>query len=397
MPLTLKLTFNKDRVKKSGEARIYLRITIDRQTKPMKLDFYWPTDKINEDKGLLLQRYPEDPDVQRRNLQVKNRINDITDIETQYSLRRRILTIELLFRDIGFYKRRMTLVKWMEYKIMDRFNDGEIEVGTKKNGFSTIDTLKSFRKSAYIDDVNKTWLTKYASWLRKKGNAPGTIWGRIKDIKAYLSYAEREVMLVVDTDYRNYQNSPPETDTVFLNQRELNLLFNLVDNVEITPLQRKVLMAFLFQCTTSLRISDVYRANSEWNLDPDALQFIPKKGSKKRVKKLVVPIMPGAKTFIGNLNGMYFNLPTEQEYNRSLKEIALKAGIHKNLSSHAGRHTYGYLFMKYIGNMKALQMIMGHKSPNTTQRYAHLEDQDLFNAVMKMQREINISSLKKAE
>lgn len=396
MPLTHKLTWNKTRVKKNGETRVYLRITIDRDVKPMKLDFYWPADKINEEKGILNPRYLEDPDVQRRNLQVKNKVNDITDIETQYSLRRKILTIPLLFRDIGFYKRRMTLTQWMKFKIDERFNDGEIEESTKKNGLSTVESLKEFRTKIYIDEVNKGFLSKYAAWLQKGGSGPGNIWSRIKDIKAYLHWAEQEVMLVVDADYKNYSNTAPDNETVFLNQRELNLLFDLVDGGKLTGTQRRVLMAFLFQCTTSLRISDVYNANSDWILDSRMLQFIPKKGAKRRNKRLVVPIMPGAKLFINNLQGKFFTLPTQQEYNRTLKEIAGIAGIHKNLTSHVGRHTYGYLFMKYIKNVKALQMILGHSSVNVTQRYAHLEDDDLFDAVMDMQREMNLSLLKKA-
>lgn len=396
MPLTYKLTYNKDRVKKSGEVRVYLRITIDRNTKPMKLDFYWPASKINEDKGILLARYPQDPHVDGKNLIIKNRLKEITEIEIQYSLRKRILTIHHLFRDIGFYRQRVTLVSWMLMKVNERFDDHEIELGTKKNCLATIETIKAFRKNTLVDEVNKEWLVKYAAFLRKGGTAIGTVWGRIKDIKTYLVYAEKEVMLVVDQDFHTYQNTPPETDTVFLNQRELNILFDLIDDTRLTGLQRSVLMAFLFQCVTSLRISDVYRANSAWTLDPKFLQFIPKKGAKRRNKKLSVPIMPGAKGFIENMRGQFFNLPTEQEYNRSLKEIAAIGDIYKNLSSHVGRHTYGYLFMKYIGNLKALQLIMGHQSPNTTNRYAHLEDQDLYDAVIKMQGAINISHLKKA-
>ena len=396
MPLTYKLTYNKDRVKKSGEVRVYLRITIDRNTKPMKLDIYWPADKINEEKGILLARYLNDPHVHGKNLIIKNRLKEITEIEIQYILRKRILTLHHLFRDIGFYKQRTTLVSWMLMKVNERFNDHEIEVGTRKNCLATIESVKSFRENTLLDEVNKEWLTKYAAFLRKGGTSEGTIWGRIKDIKTYLVYAEKEVMLLVDQDFHSYKNTPPETDTVFLNQRELNILFDLVDDSRLTGLQRRVLMAFLFQCVTSLRISDVYRANSEWLIDPRFMRFIPKKGMKHRVKKISVPVMPGAQGFIENINGKFFNLPTEQEYNRSLKEIAIIGHIYKNLSSHVGRHTYGYLFMKYMGNLKALQMIMGHRSPNTTNRYAHLENDDLYDFSVKMAGAVNISYLRKA-
>lgn len=396
MPLTIKLTYNKARIKPSGETRVYLRITLNRQTKPLKLDFYWPAQKINLAKGILLPRTTDDPDVENRNLQIKNKINDITEVEIQYSLKRRILTIDMLLKDLGFFKLRMTLEKWMKFKVNERFNTGEIQKGTMKNHCSTIDAISQFQAGVHIDEINKAWLTKYYAWHRKRGNGHNLTWNRIKDVKSYLALAEKEAMLVIDSDFRNYANTPSRTETTFLNMRELNLMFDLSNQVSLSQTQQNVLNAFLFQCTTSLRISDVYRANSEWNIEPDCLRFIPKKGARRRLKRLVVPIMPAAKPFIENLKGKFFNLPSEVEYNRTLKEIAAMAGIYKSISSHVGRHTFGHIFCKYIGNMKALQLIMGHSSINTTNRYAHLENEDLFDAVMKLQTEINIHTLKKA-
>lgn len=96
-----------------------------------------------------------------------------------------------------------------------------------------------------------------------------------------------------------------------------------------------VLRAFLFTCFTSLRISDVYRINSDWRVDENYIDFIPKKNHKKK-KWLVVPIMPMANQFVIDRQGMYFNLPSEQEYNRTLKEIAEKVNIGKRLTSHVG-------------------------------------------------------------
>jgi len=84
-----------------------------------------------------------------------------------------------------------------------------------------------------------------------------------------------------------------------------------------------------------------------------------------------------AKNFVQNMLGIYFDLPSEQEYNRTLKDIARVAEINKKLSSHVGRHTFGYLYMTTIGNLKGLQEILGHSKIETTERYAHLDDEYL--------------------
>src|SRR3546814_971123 len=100
-----------------------------------------------------------------------------------------------------------------------------------------------------------------------------------------------------------------------------------------------------------------------------------------------------AKALIDESLKEFFQLPSEQEYNRTLKELAAKADIRKNLTSHVGRHTFGYLYMTRVGNLFALKEIMGHSSIVTTQRYAHLDDEYDFNQMLKLRSEEHTSEL----
>jgi site-specific recombinase XerD len=130
----------------------------------------------------------------------------------------------------------------------------------------------------------------------------------------------------------------------------------------------------------------VYRVNGSWRITEGYLDFIPKKNEKKK-KWIHIPIMPAAYFFIKNTAGKYFELPSQAEYNQSLKEIASAAGIAKNITSHYGRHTYGHIYMVTIGNIHALKEIMGHSKLETTDRYAHLDDQYKTDSVMRLQEE----------
>src|SRR5690606_13617017 len=99
------------------------------------------------------------------------------------------------------------------------------------------------------------------------------------------------------------------------------------------------------------------------------------------VKILIATI---AKEFISTTLNQFFKLPTQQEYNRTLKDIAVLAGIKKRLTSHVGRHTFGYLFMTSVGDIYALKEIMGHSKIETTQKYAYLDEEYKLEQVVKV-------------
>src|SRR5690606_8959183 len=102
---------------------------------------------------------------------------------------------------------------------------------------------------------------------------------------------------------------------------------------------------------TSLRVSDLYRAGSDWMVSDNLLVFTQHKNRNRKPKIVRVPLNTIAKSLVDDARQKFFELPTEQEYNRTLKELAAKADIRKNLTSHVGRHTFGYLYMTAVGNI----------------------------------------------
>jgi integrase/recombinase XerD len=62
------------------------------------------------------------------------------------------------------------------------------------------------------------------------------------------------------------------------------------------------------------------------------------------------------------------------------KHRMAKLGV-QDASPHMFRHTFAANFLRKTGNMRALQLILGHKSIKTTQIYAHLSDQHLSDLI----------------
>lgn len=63
-----------------------------------------------------------------------------------------------------------------------------------------------------------------------------------------------------------------------------------------------------------------------------------------------------------------------KSFQRDIKKIALKAGISKNVTPHIMRHTFATLTLGNGASLSAVQEMLGHSDPATTQIYARLTD-----------------------
>lgn len=67
---------------------------------------------------------------------------------------------------------------------------------------------------------------------------------------------------------------------------------------------------------------------------------------------------------------------------KEINQVARDAGI-ENFTAHDLRHTFASWYVQRGGDMYRLQLILGHKGPAMTQRYAHLRVDDLREAAQK--------------
>lgn len=377
-----RLYYNPDRIKKNGDAALYLRVIIDRKRKDFKLNIDWPVSLINLKNGILMPRAKDDKDVLGYNLGIEQRKAIFNQIQVDYFVRKETLTLEKLLRDVKIYDTKECFVSYMEMERNRRYLRKEIEKKTFQNANAAKLLCIEYDKLCLFKDINERWMKGFKSFLQSKGYMASSVWSTIKIVKSYLRLASSEVQIYVDQGAINFPNPEPKTRIVYLNEEELRRLIILLD-YDLTDVQRRVLEAFLFSCFTSLRISDVFVANSLWEVQEGFLDFIPHK-TRKSGKKLRIPLLPIARALI-NKGPTYFKLPNLVQYNESLKELADKAAINKNLTSHVGRHTFGYLYMTKTQNIYGLQEILGHTKITTTQKYSHLDDDYKMESTMKIQ------------
>lgn len=379
-----RLVINHQRInQKTGEASLYLRIIIEREKKDFPLKMSWPADKIDYLAEVLLKRSKRDLDVDDYNLIIACEKAKYTEIQKVYRLRKEELTMEKLKKEVRIFDTRECFTSYIELERNRRYRRKEIEKKTWQNAHASKMSILEYDNVCLFKNIDEKWINGYKTFLRLKKYKPGTIWARLSALKTYLNLASRETMIYVNESVLSFKNPKPSVSTTFLDRKEIALLIELFDH-DLTDVQQRVLRAFLFACFTSLRISDVFAANSKWELQDGFVEFIPFKG-RKRQKSLKIPLIPIARSFIDKGVDYYFKLPNLGEYNETLKELAAKAGIAKNLTSHVARHTFGYLYMSKVENIFGLKEIMGHSKLETTERYAHLDDEYKMESTLKIQ------------
>ncbi|MBS7565123.1 phage integrase SAM-like domain-containing protein [Mucilaginibacter sp. Bleaf8] len=325
------LWFNKRRVSKTGEVSIYLQVVINGAHTEIPLKLRWPADKVDVVKGELLPKRKRDPDVDDYNLLIATEQGKHTEILRSYRLKKAYIDLDIFRREVQTFDNRESFLGFMITENKARYRDKVIEHKTFRNIKSTITLMAKFDPSWRYDTLNQKFVAKFKRYLMEQDYEPGQVWTKIRDVKAHLTIAAKEPMIFIEPDVLKFPNPQPKWRTTYLNRDELGRLVKFYAEEYMSSHWNQVLRAFLFTCFTSLRISDVYRINSDWRVDENYIDFIPKKNEKKK-KRLIVPIMPMANQFVIDSQGMYFNLPSEQEYNRTLKEIAEKVNIGKRLT-----------------------------------------------------------------
>lgn len=386
-----KLFYWKKRIRTQGDVSLYIEVYISTkgnyERDRFPLNIQWPHDKIDLENSTLQRRHKDDPDVNDYNMLIMMERAKYNEIAKVYRLSGKTLNLKELRREVRFADSNKSVVVYFELRRKEMYNRREISEQTYKNYGTTIGRIREFDEFVRFDQMSKKWMQKFKAYLKSVGNSHNTIWTRLKDVKMLLKCANDEVSIHVDPEAIAFENRYAETPTTFLNRQEMGRLLALYRKNSLREQDQNVLRAFLFSCFTSLRISDVYEANRGWMLSENFLLFTMAKNRQKKPKTIKIPISPLAKEFITDAMGRFFQLPTQQEYNRTLKDIANHEDVQisKRLTSHVGRHTFGYLFMTSVGDIFALKEIMGHSKIETTQRYAHLDEEYKLEQVLKMQ------------
>lgn len=281
---------------------------------------------------------------------------------------------------------------------------------------SLLDFQKTIGYKVEFDTINRIFNSLYTKYLIEGTNErPGVLDNtqakRIATLKAFLREMKRQKRNN-HSDFEDFQaKRDNETTLMYLTESEVQQLREL--KVKPGSTNEHVKDGFLFSVYTGIRFSD-------WaNLKPENLVLVTDENGKKiqaikftmiKVHKIVtVPLNKYAleiteKYKAYHSKGMLFPVYTNQESNRTLKNLAKEAKIddtiqevkksganrltyknakHEILTCHDGRNTFATLYLERGGRPEVLQKLMGHSQIKQTMRYVKIVEKTVISDFQK--------------
>jgi site-specific recombinase XerD len=276
----------------------------------------------------------------------------------------------------------------------------------------------------------KEYLSKYEDYLSlEKGRSQRTIKEYLRKIKFFLDWLEKNKFKKIDDEviynFRSYLNKRglslktqsyylialrnflkflqkkgkdiydpfkielpklPEREINILTDEELNKLLTSASGEDLKSLRDRAILETLF--STGLRVSELCSLNRDIDLDKKEIR-VRGKGGKIRLVFLSEIAKFYLKKYLEKRNdkepALFISLSKSSKFKRLtprgvekiIKYYAKKAGIIKKITPHTLRHQFATDLLMAGADLRAIQLLLGHKNLQTTQIYTHLTNREL--------------------
>ncbi len=298
------------------------------------------------------------------------------------------------------------------FSFAEELNQRDLSKGAISNfqkNKAVLTKLKEFYPKEILpfEALNHQFLSKYATFCRtKKLNKESTIEKNVKFFRKVINQGILEG-LISNNPTNGFRLKVVLPERTYLTLEELRAFESVrVDSAK----DQKAKDVFLFSAKYSgLRISDLVGLKVMDIQDLDSnfsyLRFRTKKTSKMQsillnpqAREFIEPYCKGKKP-TDYVFEFYKGRPTSYQdpiqeltdlkcivayYNKQLKKLAKRAGLTKHISSHVARHTYSTLWLQKGNDPYSLSKVLGHSTLKQTERYAHLPDENMRAAILKM-------------
>jgi site-specific recombinase XerD len=212
-------------------------------------------------------------------------------------------------------------------EIIDDMEDGIIltpqgkvySAGTIKNYNQSLNSIEAYNADITFEAVDMTFYRSFIKWCNDKDWSMNYIAQHIKNLvclmKATKKRGHHNNTAYLDEDFRVIQEN---TDDIALSEKELEKLYkhNVPDKTR--DIARDW---FIVGCFTGLRVSDI-KLLTKINIASDTIVI----ANEKTDTKVVIPMRTEVREILKKWGGFPPKM-TDQEINRSIKEVAETAGL----------------------------------------------------------------------
>ncbi len=262
--------------------------------------------------------------------------------------------------------------------------------------------LTKFNSRLSWDQLDMKFYYDYTDYLRKEKNyLDVTISTEIKKVKKVLRDADNEGKKF-PPDYKRFETALRTNERHALTRSQVDRFYK----ADLKGWLDKVRDIYVFNCFTGLRYDDL-RSLDETNVQGEILKFTQSKTGEVNE----VYLNDVARAILAKYENKFISLldvPTNQAYNRGLKEAFKKAGFtddvllerfrngkrervvkkeYEVFTAHTARHTFARILIEAGADIKLVQENLGQKDIKSTMIYAkmfastkHQRTKDLLNS-----------------
>lgn len=378
---------NKNRINKSGEIPIYLRITVNGKRAEISTNRFvdknaWlPSAQRVKDKAKGAIQINGYLDMLRgKVLEAYNKLLAANDEITAKKIKSIVAG-----KPIQSKTNQKTILDAIDYhntKMEEKLIIGQVAKKTHVRYVITRKKVVAFMKHQYkikdipLADLRLRFATEFEHYLLTNDNLhTNTAHKYIKNLKRIMNIAIG-LDWIPSNPFNNFKCTYIAPKREVLTQEEIDRIrFKKIDIKRLAEVRD----VFIFCCYTGFAYSDIY--NFEYDAITKGLDgefWLTTERQKTGVKESV-PLLPVALEIIKkyrehpyciNKNRL-LPVNSNQRYNGYLKEIADICGINKRITSHIARHTFATTITLSNGvPIETVSSMLGHSSIRTTQIYA---------------------------
>ncbi|MEE1978061.1 site-specific integrase [Maribacter cobaltidurans] len=263
-------------------------------------------------------------------------------------------------------------------------------MGYARTNRDTINSLKIFhnRPVLYMREINTTFLDKYEVFLRSRGGSNGGISVRMRSIRTIFNLAIRRDLIKQNLyPFHKYKISKLRGKRIkhALTISEVESFKNVDCKEDIQLIHAKNYFLFSFY-TRGMNFADMMRL--KWSdISKKRITYARAKTQGNFSIKILPPVKEILNFYNQNRTDTNYVFPillyegmtpiqienrkhkTLGHYNKSLKILAKKAGIAKNVTSYVARHSFAMCLREKGIGIDVIGETLGHKSVLTTKAY----------------------------
>ena len=221
-------------------------------------------------------------------------------------------------------------------------------------------------------------------YKRAKPLSEGTVHEYFKVFECILIKAVKEGIIPNNEAERINKNMKPKRirpERNYLTKEELQKLIDTSYGRTRNPARNM----FLFGCATGLRFSDIVSLKWSNIFISNGRTWVDKKQIKTDhtvtfpLSAMALRLLPKRRE--GDNGFVFKHTPTNNDTNTFLRRWAARAGIKKDFTFHASRHTFATLILSEGADLYTVSKLLGHKDIESTQIYAKVVDESKNKAV----------------